>query len=74
MQRVSRQWIGKDVPAATNRKIAIELLWEILLSARSVQSGCKEENWGDQASCHLGSAREAVKIEVECVKLKNLHC
>jgi hypothetical protein len=39
MQPVSRQQIGKHVPAATNTHRRIELLLETVFSTRSVQSG-----------------------------------
>jgi hypothetical protein len=42
MQPVSRQQIGKHAPTTT------EFLLETLFSTRSVQSGYKEENWGNQ--------------------------
>jgi hypothetical protein len=53
----------------------IELLLETVFSTRSVQSGYKEDNWGDPVSCQLTgiSARETVKIGFEGGKLKNLH-
>jgi hypothetical protein len=42
----------------------------------SVPKSYPEDNWGHQVSSQLIeiSAREAVKIEPEPVKLKNLHC
>jgi hypothetical protein len=46
MQRVSRQRIGKYVPVATNTHATIELLFQTVFSARSLQRGCKEDNWG----------------------------
>jgi hypothetical protein len=51
MQSISRQRTGKHVPAATIKHIIIELLFETVLSARSVQSGYLEDNWGDPLSC-----------------------
>jgi hypothetical protein len=61
MQPVSRQWIGKHVPAATNTHGNIELLLEMVFSTRSVQRGYKENNWGNPVSRELSSAREAEK-------------
>jgi hypothetical protein len=64
---VSRQRLGKHVPAATNRRATIEVLLE---------TGCfyvvraEKDKWGDQVS----SIRESVKRGLERVKLKNLHC
>jgi hypothetical protein len=46
MQHVSRQSMGKQVPAATNMHITIELLLETVFSTRFVQSGYKEDNRG----------------------------
>jgi hypothetical protein len=53
----------------------IELLLELMFSIQYMQRGCKEDNWGDPVSCQLigSSAQEAVKIEPECMKLKNPH-
>jgi hypothetical protein len=53
--------LGKDLetyettPAAMQRSsknasAAIELLLETVFSVRPVQSGCKEDNWGDLVS------------------------
>jgi hypothetical protein len=50
MQPVSRQRIGKHVPAATNTFTTIELLLKTVFSARPVQSVYKEENWDDPVS------------------------
>jgi hypothetical protein len=47
MQPVSRHRIGKHVPAATNTHTTIELLLETVFSTRPVQSGYKEDNWGN---------------------------
>jgi hypothetical protein len=44
MQPVSRQRIGKNVPAATNTHSTIELLLETVFSTRSVQKVYKEDN------------------------------
>jgi hypothetical protein len=41
MQPVSRQWIGKHVPFATNTHTNIVLLLETVFSSRSVQSGSR---------------------------------
>jgi hypothetical protein len=54
MQPISRQWIGKHVPAATNTNTTTELLLETVLSIRHLQSGYKENNWGDPVSSQLG--------------------
>jgi hypothetical protein len=54
MQPVSRQPIGKQVPAAMNKHATIQLLFETVFSARSVQSGYKEDNWGDPVSWKSG--------------------
>jgi hypothetical protein len=51
MQPVSRQRIGKHVPAAMNTYTKIELLLETVFPTRSVQSGYEEDNWGDLVSC-----------------------
>jgi hypothetical protein len=50
MQPISRQRMGKHFPAATNTHTTIELLLETEFSTRSVQSGYKEDNWGDRVS------------------------
>jgi hypothetical protein len=43
---VSKQRIGKLVSAATDTNTT-ELLLETVFSARSLQNGYKEDNWGD---------------------------
>jgi hypothetical protein len=51
MQPVSGQRIGKHVPAAMNTNTTI--LLETVFSTSSVQSGYKEENWGNPVSFQL---------------------
>jgi hypothetical protein len=53
MQPVSSQRIGKHVTVATNTTTTIELLLETVCGTRSVQSGYKENKWGDPVSCLL---------------------
>jgi hypothetical protein len=54
---VSRQRLSKHVPAATDMYATIEALLETVYSARSVQSGYKENSWVSR----VNSVREAVK-------------
>jgi hypothetical protein len=54
---VSRQRLGKHIPAATDKHATIEVLLETAFSTRSVRRGYEEDNWGDQVS----SVRETVK-------------
>jgi hypothetical protein len=44
---VSRQRLGKHVPGVTDTHATIEVLLETVFSTRSVQSGYKEDNWGN---------------------------
>jgi hypothetical protein len=60
MQPVSRQQIGKHIPAAMNMNTTTELLLETVFSTRSVQSGYKEDNWGNPFS-QLSVKRQPVK-------------
>jgi hypothetical protein len=41
------QQLSKHVLAARNMHITIELLLETVFSTRSMQRGCKEDDWGD---------------------------
>jgi hypothetical protein len=50
---VTMQRIGKHVPAAKNTNTTIELLLEMVFSARLMESGYKEENWEDPVSSQL---------------------
>jgi hypothetical protein len=59
MQPVSRQRIGKHIPAATNIHSTLELLLETVFSTRFMQRGYKGDNWGNPVSWELSSAREA---------------
>jgi hypothetical protein len=54
---VSRQQLGKHVPAATDTHATIEVLLETVFSTRSVQRGFKEDKWGYRVS----SVREKYK-------------
>jgi hypothetical protein len=52
-----RQRLGKYVPAPTDTITRTRVLLETVFSARSVQMGYKEDNWGNQVS----TVRKAVK-------------
>jgi hypothetical protein len=52
----------------------IELLLETVFSTQSMQGAYKEDSWDDPVSWELNSAWEAMKIEPECMKLKDLQC
>jgi hypothetical protein len=78
---ISRQRLGKHVPAAKYTHATIEVLLERVFSTRSMQKGRKEYSWGNR----VGSAREAVRKRGTWkgaavqrgyvgVKLKDLHC
>jgi hypothetical protein len=67
---VSRQRLGKHIPAATDTHATIEVLLETVFFTRSEQRSYKKDNWGNRVS----SVRQSVKRRVERVKLKNLHC
>jgi hypothetical protein len=47
MQPVSRQRIGKRVPAATNTHVILKLLLETVFSTRPIQRGYKEDNFSE---------------------------
>jgi hypothetical protein len=63
MQLVSRQRIGKHVPAATNMSTTIQLLLETVFAIRPVQSGYKQDNWGDPVSCQLTESVESQPVK-----------
>jgi hypothetical protein len=44
---VSRQWVSKHVPVATDTHATIEALLETVFSTWSVQMGYMEDNWGN---------------------------
>jgi hypothetical protein len=64
MQPVSRKRFGKHVRAAKNTHTTIELLLEAVFSARSVQSGYKEDNWSDTVRVEAGSNTSTVTLRV----------
>jgi stage III sporulation protein SpoIIIAA len=77
---VSKQRLGKHVPAATDTHATIEELLETVFYTRSVQRGYKEDNWGNRVSSVREVVRKkgslkgaAVQRGLERVKLKNLH-
>jgi hypothetical protein len=53
---VSRQRLGKHVPAATDTHLTIDVLLEMVFSIRSVRMSYKKDKWGNQVS----SVRQAV--------------
>jgi hypothetical protein len=61
VQPVSRQRIGKHIPAASNTNTTIELLLEMAFSTQSVQSGYKEDNSGDPVRCQLSRKSQPLK-------------
>jgi hypothetical protein len=68
MQPVSKQRIGKHASTI------IKLLFVTVFSIQSVQSGYKEENWGNQFSWalqgRLGRDGDPVRLRVECPAVK----
>jgi hypothetical protein len=46
---VCRQLLGKHVPAAMDKHGRIEVVLETVFFTRSVQRGCKEDNWGTKS-------------------------
>jgi hypothetical protein len=55
---VSRQRLGKHVPAATGTHESMEVLLEMVFSIRSVQRGYKEDNWGNRINSVRGGSEE----------------
>jgi hypothetical protein len=47
---VSRQLLGKYVPAATNTHATIGVVLETVFSTRSVKEGYKKDNWSNKVS------------------------
>jgi hypothetical protein len=78
---VSTQRLGKHDDAAMDTHGTIEVLLETVLSTRSVQRGCKKDNWSNRVSSVRKSVRKrgrwnraAVQRGLERGKLKNFHC
>jgi hypothetical protein len=76
---VSRQRLGKHIPAATDTHGTIEVFLETVTSTRSVHKGYKEGNWGNRISSVRESVRKrgswkgaAVQRGLERMKVKNL--
>jgi hypothetical protein len=67
MQPVYRQQIGKHVPAAMITHITIELLLETVFITRSVQSGYKEDNWGDPINPITNSTLSIVTLSRDII-------
>jgi hypothetical protein len=55
---VSRQRLGKYVPAAMGTHATIEALLETVFSTLSVQRGYKEDNWGNRECSVLESVKK----------------
>jgi hypothetical protein len=55
---VSRQRLGKYIPAATNTHAILEVLLETVYFTLSVQKGYKEDNWDNQVSSVWESVRK----------------
>jgi hypothetical protein len=78
---VSRQRLGKHVPAAADTHATIEVVLELVFSARSVQRNYEEVNWGDRV-CSIRKSVEkrdsskgaAVQKGLERVMVKYHHC
>jgi hypothetical protein len=58
---LSRQRLGKHVPAAKDTHATIEVLLETVFSTLSVHKGYKEDNWGNRVT----SVRKALKRGLE---------
>jgi hypothetical protein len=61
---VSRQRLGKDVPAAVDTHVTIEVPLETVFSTRFVQRRCKEDSWGNPVSSVLESVRKKRQLGV----------
>jgi hypothetical protein len=65
---VSRQRLSKHVPASKYTLTTIEVLLETMFSARPMQRGYKEDNWGDQVRsavpCESGSNTSTVALRI----------
>jgi hypothetical protein len=59
---ISRQRIGKHIPAATNMHATMKLLLDTVFSTRSVQGSYKEDKWGDRVEA--GSNTFTVTLRV----------
>jgi hypothetical protein len=60
---VSRQRLGKHLPAATDTHATIEVLLEMVFSIRSVERGYKKNNWGNRISLVGESVKKRVQLE-----------
>jgi hypothetical protein len=60
---VSRQRLGKHVPAATDKHATIKVLLETVFSTRSMPRSYKEDSWGNRVS----SVWKAVKKRIQLV-------
>jgi hypothetical protein len=62
---VSRQRLGKHVPAATDTHATIEVLLEIVFPTRSMQRGYKEENCSKNRQLEGSRRSERMSAEAE---------
>jgi hypothetical protein len=58
---VSKQRLGKHVPAATDVHATIQVLLETGISTRSVETGYKEDNWCSRVSSVLESMKRGLE-------------
>jgi hypothetical protein len=63
---VSRQRIGKHIPAATDTHATIEILLEMVFCTWSVQMGYKEDNWQPSEYC-MGDCEEKFSWQGDAV-------
>jgi hypothetical protein len=63
IRAISKQCLGKHVPATTNRRATIEILLEKVYHTRSVPKAYKEDNWGNQYSSVRESEPRIVQLE-----------
>jgi hypothetical protein len=72
---VSRQRLGKNVPAVTDTHATIEVLLETLFSTSSEQRSCKGDNWSkNNCKRHLSSRQTGsyIRTITASVQLKKL--
>jgi hypothetical protein len=60
---ISRQRLGKHVPAATDKHSTIKVLLKTVFSTQSVQRGYKEDKWGLRVSSVLESMKKRAQLE-----------
>jgi hypothetical protein len=65
---VSRQRLGKHIPAPTDKHATIDVMLVTVFSTRSVQRGWKKDSWGNRINSVRGSVKKIGSLKEAAIQ------